>query len=89
MVSCGLTYHSHVTPLQHLENQVARIITRSVYNAHVTALFLLLNLLRIDELIKYNLVIIAYHLIRPPSFLYVIGIDHLTNQTLRSFHTTK
>lgn len=85
MVSWGLTYRSHVTPLQHLQNQAVRIITRSSYNAHVTPLFLQLNLLRIDELIKYNLGITAYHLIRTPSFLYVIGLDHLTNPNVTRF----
>lgn len=85
MVPWGLTYHSHVTPLQHLQNQVVRIITRSSYNAHVAPLFLQLNLLRIEELIKYNLGIIAYRLIRTPSLLYVIGIDHLTNPNITRF----
>lgn len=39
MVPWGLTYSSHVTPLQHLQNQAVRIITCSSYNAHVAPLF--------------------------------------------------
>lgn len=82
MVSWGLTYHSHVSPLQHLQNQVVRIITRSFYNVDVAPLFFKLNLLPIDELIKYNLGIIAYRLFRTPNLLYVIAIDHLPNPNI-------
>lgn len=85
MVSWGLTYRSHVTPLQHLQNQAVRIITRGSYNAHVRPLFLQLNLLRIEELIKYNLGITAYRLIKTPGFFCVIGIDHLTNPNVTRF----
>lgn len=85
MASWGLTYRSHVTHLQHLQNQAVRIITRSSYIAHVTPLLSQLNLLRIEELINYNFGMTAHRSIRTPSFLYVIGVDHLINPNVTRF----
>lgn len=72
-------------PPMHIQNQVVRTLIRSSYNAHVTPLFLQLNLLCTDELIEYNLGISAYRLIRTPRLLHGTGINHLPSLNITRF----
>lgn len=85
VTSWGNTYPSHLTSLQHIQNQAARIITFSPRHTHANPLLRSLNLLPISDLVLYNLGITAHNLLRHNHLLYVIGRTNLTNHNNTRF----
>lgn len=58
--SWGNTYPTHLSPLQHIQNQAIRIITHSHFCCSSLPLLREHNILSVSNLVKYSLCIIAF-----------------------------
>lgn len=83
--SWGLTYKSHIAPLQRIQNRLVRIISSSQFDAHMADLYVDLNLLTITDIVALNVSTTAFRLFNELNLLYIIGRTNLQNTNKTRF----
>ena len=94
----GLSYDKHVDIIRKLQKKCIRIITFSDFNSHTNTLFTDLKILKVDDIIKFNLLKFIYdfnHELLPTDlsniFLYNSDIHNYNTRSpvskSRSFHS--
>lgn len=64
ITSWGTTYATHIAPLQHLQNQAIRILTFSSFSCCVSDILHNNRILKLDNLVKYNISIVLFKLMK-------------------------
>lgn len=83
--SWGNTYRTHLSPLQHVQNQAFRIITFSHFSSDISWFFRAFNILSVSNLNKHTLGLLVYNFVNGKLALTLLNDNQFPQHKITRF----